>query len=206
MKATTLFTWVMSVMIGLAILAPQGSAAGERRKTLGNCSHCKRPVYSYYKFKAYENNRPVYHWTVSGHSKCDPKKAAEKAATAKAEAKKEAAKKQEDVAFARPQAYGGGSRHGHGHTGAYGGGSYGKHFRPGYGHGDGVLYGANHLGYGTGTVTRTTTTTRTGPSLGLFGGFPSKITNSYTTRTRVTRRGSFGGIGFRYSPGRPCLY
>lgn len=207
MKITSLFTLILTVILGLAVSIPQSAEAGERRKTLSDCVHCKRPVYSYYKFKTYKDNQPVYDWVTSGHSKCGPKIAVAKPVVVKSIVEKSTSTKTKAGAAVTPyarhgesRAYGGGSGYVEGgYGGAYGGVYYGNAFRPEYG------YGA---GYGSGTVIRRTTVTRPTMARGIFGGFSGTSTRTYTTRTRVSRRGSFGGIRGGGSYGRPgiCHY
>jgi len=228
MKTTALFNLLLSVLFGLAIMTPQSSIARDYRKTLPDCVTCKMPVYSYYRFKTYENHQAIYSWQISGHSKCGIEPTVVKPVAAKqedvdptAEVKMASAKsavnpsqktqtdkkgktagpksESEELAYSRPvqpTAYGGGS--GYVSQGAYGGpvyggghqchsvcnhgGSYGHVQRRGYGY-----------GYGTGTVKRSVTVTRSTPSTTMYGSFPGSSTRTYSTRTRVTRRGGYGG-------------
>ncbi len=196
MKIPSFFPFVLSAIIGLVVIVPLSSEAGPRRKNLGKCPECKKVVYSHYKVTGYKKSRPVYGWKTSGHQACAKKMAAANA-KAEAEAKaaaEEAGAEEKNTALAKPLAYGGGS--GYGRFG-YSGGLHGHprlypahRCRPGCGHGGG--YG---LGYGSGTVVRSVKETRATPStLGLFGGFPGTATRTYTTRTRVSRRGGYGGF------------
>ncbi|NOX99896.1 MAG: hypothetical protein GXP30_09230, partial [Verrucomicrobia bacterium] len=88
MKTTHFFTLLLFAIFGFALMAPQLSEAGEHRKKLSNCTTCKMPVYSYYRFKTYENHQAVYSWEISGHSKCGLKSTVPDSTVAKHEGAK----------------------------------------------------------------------------------------------------------------------
>ncbi len=73
MKNTPFFSLLIAVILTSTVMVVPLAQAGERRKTSVDCLICKKPLYSYYNFKAYKNRQPVYAWEVSGHSKCDLK-------------------------------------------------------------------------------------------------------------------------------------
>lgn len=217
MKHNSPITLTLAAMIVLSAVSQQNLEAGERRKKLPDCLYCKRPVFSYYKFKTYENHKPVYDWITSGHSKCGPATAVVKAATATEQKEKASHKKAkaETTVYARHgehQAYGGGSGYVAGYGGGYGGGVYGNPIYSEYRYGganryDRYSYGYG-TGYGTGTVTRRTTVIRSTPARGIFGGFSGTSNRTYITRTRTTSRGSFGGIwrGGNFGRSGICYY
>ncbi|MFK5921235.1 MAG: hypothetical protein QM496_03595 [Verrucomicrobiota bacterium] len=220
MKNAPFFSLLMSLVITSTVMIAPLSQAGERRKTLADCPTCKRPVYSYYKFKTFKDQQPVYAWEVSGHSKCGVKVATaqkatqpsvvEKSKTKTAQQKSEHKEKQtERPAYASHDggrgAYGGGSGYTAGYAGRgygggnFGGGNYGNAFHPEYGYGRDTRYSGYEQGYG--TVTRRTTVTSPTPARGIFGGFSGTSTRTYTTRTRTSYRGSYSGGRRSYSYG-----
>lgn len=220
MKNTLFFSLLMSLLFTSTVMMAPLSQAGERRKTLADCLTCKRPVYSYYKFKTYQDRKAVYGWEVSGHSKCGLKvasaqKNAQPAATEKSKTKavqqKTTHKKNqaERPAYASHDsgqgAYGGGSGYtagygGRGYGGGnFGGGSYGNAFHPEYGYGRDTRYSGYEQGYG--TVIRRTTVTVPTPARGIFGGFSGTSTRTYTTRTRTSYRGGYSGSRRSYGYG-----
>ncbi len=217
MKNAPFFSLLMSLVITSTVMIAPLSQAGERRKTLADCPTCKRPVYSYYNFKTFKDQQPVYAWEVSGHSKCGVKvataqknaqpSAVEKSTTKTAQQKSTHKEKQtEGPAYASHDAgrgaYGGGSGYTAGYVGrGYGGGNYGNAFHPEYGYGRDTRYNGYEQGYG--TVIRRTTVTRPTPARGIFGGFSGTSTRTYTTRTRTSYRGSYSGgrSSYRYGGG-----
>lgn len=208
MKTPRFFSVLTILALSFAVIVPQSSEAGARRKTLPNCTQCKKTVYSYYKVTGYKKSRPVYGWEIVGHTKC--KVPAVSAAPAAPLAQLAYATHQ--VPLARRSHVSGSVR------GGYGARNYGS-YRPDYGYGlsncgsgygyGGYGYGGNYgyggYGYGNGTVTRTTRVTTQSPARGIFGGFSETRTSYYRTRTRVSHRGGYGGRGaYGFRAGLSC--